>query len=155
MTVKRSETHSIRIRAWLIQTIVEGLPEGMTWTQSLRVHLRRKTETDKWFRREMFAEIRNPLTVEAISTLFSDQCLAGDAIKLAIESPNLVLEPDTYFADVLVSQLPADRILRIFRRKIQQSNQKGFNKIVVPINVKATHWYLGVLQRQESGEYRY
>ena len=66
----------------------------------------------------------------------------------------IVLQSDTYFADVLVSQLPADRILRIFRRKIQQSNQKLFNKILVPINVKSTHWYLGVLQRQESGEYR-
>ena len=134
--------------------IVEGLPEGMSWIQSLRVHILRNVEADKWFRRENFAEIRNPLTVEAISTLFPNQCLAGDAIKLSIESFNLVVEPDTYFADVLVSQLPASRILRIFRRKIQQSNQKVFNRILVPINVKSTHCYLGVLQRQEAGEYR-
>ena len=25
---------------------------------------------------------------------------------------------------------------------------------MVPINVKSTHWYLGVLQRQKSGEYQ-
>ena len=95
LSTSEIETHSIRISAWLIQMIVEGLPEGMSWIQSLRVQLRRKMEVDKWFRTEMFAEIRNPLTVEAISTLFPNQCLAGDAIKLAIESLNLVLEPDT------------------------------------------------------------
>ena len=122
--------------------IVEGLPEGMSWIQSLRVHICTNMEVDKWFQRENFAAIRNPLTLEAISTIFPDQGLAGEAIKLAIESLNLVLESDTYFADVLVSQLPVDRILRIF------------NKILVPINVKSTHWYLGVLQQQESGEYR-
>ena len=57
-------------------------------------------------------------------------------------------------ADVLLSQLPADRILRIFRKRMRQSHQKSLNKILVPINVKSTHWYLGVLQRQESGEFR-
>ena len=54
-------------------------------------------EVDKWFTQENFAEIRNPLTLEAISTLFPDQYLAGDAIKLATKSLNLVLESDTYF----------------------------------------------------------
>ena len=26
--------------------------------------------------------------------------------------------------------------------------------ILIPINVKSAHWYLGVLQRQQSGEYQ-
>ena len=100
MSPSQIETHSIRIRAWLIQMIVKGLPEGMSWIQSLRVHIRGNIEVDKWFHRENIAEIWNPLTLEAISTLF----------------------PDQYFADVLVSHFPADRILKILRRKIQQSN---------------------------------
>ena len=75
---------------------------------------------------------------------------------LAVKSLNLVLEPDSYIADVLISPLPlqADRILRIFKRQIQQSGQKLFNKIIVPTNMESAHWYLAVLQRDESGDYK-
>ena len=75
---------------------------------------------------------------------------------LAVKSLNLVLEPDSYIADVLISHLhlQADRILRIFKRQIQQSGQKLFNKIIVPTNMESAHWYLAVLQRDESGDYK-
>ena len=56
--------------------------------------------------------------------------------------------------DVLMSHLPTNRILRIIKKGIQQSSKKTFNKILIPINVQLTHWYLGVLQIQESGEYQ-
>ena len=46
-----------------------------------------------------------------------------------------------------------DRILRILDTKTRQFRQKIYNKILVPINVQSTQWYLGVLQRQKSGEY--
>ena len=89
-----------------------------------------------------------------ITTLFPHQYIAGDAIKLAVKSLNLSLGPDSYLADVLISHLPTDRILRILDTKTRQFRQKIYNKILVPINVKSTHWYLGVLQRQKSGEYQ-
>ena len=73
---------------------------------------------------------------------------------LAIKSLNLSLGSDSFLADVLLSHLPLDRILRIIKTKIKQSSQKTFNRILVPINVKLTHWYLGVLQRQRSGAYQ-
>lgn len=111
-------------------------------------------EDDKWFHRENFVEFRNTPILEAISTLFPDQYVAGDAIMLAIKSLNLSLGSDSYLADVLLSHLPLDRILRIIKTKIKQSDKKTFNRILVPINVKLTHWYLGVLQRQRSGEYQ-
>ena len=100
-------------------------------------------------------EFRNSPIVAAISTLFPDQYVAGDAIQLAIKSLNLTIGPDSYLADVLLSHLPTDRILRIIKKRIQQwSSKKIFNKILIPINVKSTHWYLGVLQRQQAGEYQ-
>ena len=49
MSPSQIETHSIRIRAWLIKMIVEGLPEGMPWIQSLRVHIHKNMEVHKWF----------------------------------------------------------------------------------------------------------
>ena len=80
---------------------------------------------------------------------------AGGAIQLAIKSLNLTIGLDLYLADVLLSHLPTDRILRIIKKRIQQwSSKKIFNKILIPINVKSTHWYLGVLQRQQAGEYQ-
>ena len=98
-------------------------------------------------------EFRNSPIVAAISTLFPDQYVAGDAIQLAIKSLNLTIGPDSYLANVLLSHLPTDRILRIIKKRIQQSpSKKVFNKILIPINVKSTHWYLGVLQRQQAGE---
>ena len=154
MSPPQIEKHSIRIRAWLIKMIVKGLPKGTTWIQSLKIHISGTMEVNKWFQIDNFAEIQNPLTRTAISTLLPDQCLSGDAIRLATESLNLALEPDVYLADVLVSQLPSDRILRILRKRTRQLHQHPLNKILVPINVKSTHWYLGVLQRQESGDFR-
>ena len=44
--------------------------------------------------------------------------------------------------------------LRTITKKIQQSSRDTFDKILIPINVKSTHWYLGVLQRYQSGEYQ-
>ena len=99
-------------------------------------------------------EFRNSPILEAISTLFPHQYIAGDAIELAIKSLNISLGPDLYLADVLLSHLPTDRILRILDKKTKQFRQKIYNKLLVPINVKSTHWYLGVLQRQKSGEYQ-
>ena len=72
---------------------------------------------------------------------------------MAIKSLNLSLGPDSYLADVLISHLPTDRILRILDTKTRQFRHRIYNKILVPTNVKLTHWYLGVLQRQQSGEY--
>ena len=109
---------------------------------------------EKWFQLENFVEFRNSPIIAAISTLFPDQYIAGDAIQLAIKSLNLTIGPDAYLADVLVSHLSTDRILRIIKKKIQQSNRDTFDKILIPINVKSTHWYLGVLQRHQSGEYQ-
>ena len=60
-------------------------------------------EDDKWFHRENFVEFRNTPILEAISTLFPDQYVAGDAIMLAIKSLNLSLGSDSYLADVLLS----------------------------------------------------
>ncbi len=59
-----------------------------------------------------------------------------------------------YLANVLVSHLPAERLLRIIKKKIHQSSRDTFDKILIPINVESTHWYLGVLQRHQSGEYQ-
>ena len=135
--------------------IVEELPEGMLWAHSLKDHLRRNMEVNKWFQPENFAQFRNSTLLAAISTLFPDQYVGGDAIQLAIKSLNLTIGLDLYLADVLLSHLPTDRILRIIKKRIQQwSSKKIFNKILIPINVKSTHWYLGVLQRQQAGEYQ-
>ena len=49
MSPSQIETHSIQIRARLIKMIVEGLHEGMSWAQSLKVHIRRSMEVNKWF----------------------------------------------------------------------------------------------------------
>ena len=154
MSPSQIDTHSIRIRAWLIKMIVEGLFEGRSWAQSLKAHMSMNMEDDKWFHRENFVEFQNTPILEAISTLFPNQCVAGDAIMLAIKSLNLSLGSDSFLADVLLSHLSLDRILRIIKMKIKQSGQKTLNRIFVPINVKLTHWYLGVLQRQRSGEYQ-
>ena len=103
---------------------------------------------------ENFVEFQNSPIIDAISTLFPDQYLAGDAIQLAVKSLNLTIGPDAYLADVLVSRLSADRLLRIIKKKIHQSSRDTFDKILIPINVKSTHWYIGVLQRHQSGEYQ-
>ena len=100
MSPSQIDTHSIRIRAWLIKMIVEGLPEGTSWAESFKVHIRRNMEVDKWFQRENFVEFRNSSILEAILTLFPDQYIAGDAIVLAIKSLNLSLGPDSYLTDV-------------------------------------------------------
>ena len=100
-------------------------------------------------------EFRNSPIVAAISTLFPDQYVAGDAIQLAIKSLNLTIGPDSYLTDVLLSHLPIDGILRTIKKQMQRSpSKKVFNKILIPINVTSTHWYLGVLQRQQAGEYQ-
>jgi hypothetical protein len=141
MSPSQTKTHSIQIRAWLIKMIVEGLPEGMSWAQSLEIHIRRNMEVNKWFQPENFVEFRNSPILAAISTLFPDQYIAGDAIQLAIKSLNLTIGPDSYLADVLLSHLPTDMIFRIIKKRIQQSpSKKVFNKILIPINVKSTHW---------------
>ena len=133
--------------------IVKGLPEGLPWAHSLKDHLRRNMEVNKWFQPENFVQFRNSPLLAAISTLFPDQYVAGDAIQLAIKSLNLTIGPDSYLTDVLLSHLPTDRILRTIKKRIQRSpSKKVFNKILIPINVKSTHWYLGVLQRQQAGE---
>ena len=154
MSPPQIDTHSIRVRAWLIKMIVEGLSEGKSWAQSLKAHISMNMEDNKWFCRENVIEFQNLPILETISTLFPDQYIAGDAIMLAIKSLNLSLGQDSYLADVLISNLPGDRILRTLKTKLKQSSQKISRKILVPINVKLTHWYLGVLQRQESGEYQ-
>jgi len=154
MSPSQIEMHSIKIRAWLIKMIVEGLPEGTSWVQSFTAHICNNMEVNRWFKRENFVEFRNSPILEAISTLFPHQYIAGDAIKLAIKSLNIYLGSDSYLADVLLSHLPTDRILRILATRTKQFQQKIYNTILVPINVKSTHWYLGVLQRQKSGEYQ-
>ena len=53
--------------------IVEGLPEGMPWAHSLKDHLRRNMEVNKWFQPENFVQFRNSPLLAAISTLFPDQ----------------------------------------------------------------------------------
>ena len=110
MSPSQIETHSIQIRAWLIKMIVEGLPEGMSWAQSLEIHIRRNMEVNKWFQPENFVQFRNSPLLAAISTLFPDQYVGGDAIQLAIKSLNLTIGPDSYLADVLLSHLTGGRI---------------------------------------------
>ena len=135
--------------------IVEGLPEGLPWAHSLKDHIRRNMEVNKWFQPENFVQFRNSPLLAAISTLFPDQYVAGDAIQLAIKSLNLTIGPDSYLTDVLLSHLPIDGILRTIKKQMQRSpSKKVFNKILIPINVTSTHWYLGVLQRQQAGEYQ-
>ena len=114
--------------------IVEGLPEGTSWAQSLTAHIRMNMAVEKWFRLENFVEFQNSPIIDAISTLFPDQYLAGDAIQLAVKSLNLTIGPDAYL-DVLVSHLSADTLLRIIKTKIHQSSRNTFDKILIPINV--------------------
>ena len=154
MPPSQIEKHSIKIRAWLIKMIVEGLPEGRSWVQSLTVHVRSNMEVNKWFNRDNLVEFRNTPILEAISTLFPHQYITGDAIMLAIKSLNLSLGPDSYLAEAILSQLPMDRILRILDRKTKRFRQEIYDKILIPINANLTHWYLGVLSRKASGEYQ-
>ena len=111
-------------------------------------------EYPKWFCRKNLVELENTPTLTAVSTLFPDQYISGDAIKLAVEALNFSPGPDAYLADILLSQLPLDRIMRIMKKRIKRSSQKVFNKILIPINVESIHWYLGVLLRNGSGEYQ-
>ena len=53
-----------------------------------------------------------------------------------------------------MSHLSTDRLLRIIKRKIHRSGRDTFDKLLIPINVTSTHWYLGLLQRHRSGEYQ-
>ena len=99
-------------------------------------------------------EFRETPILAAISSLLPDQYTAGDAIQLAVKSLNLIIGPESYLVNALVSHLPTNRILRIIKRRIQWSGKKIFTKILIPINMKSTHWYLGVLQKQVSGEYQ-
>ena len=154
MSPSQIDTHSIRIRAWLIKMIVEGLPERMSWVQSLKAHLNTNMEYAKWFCRKNLVESENTPTLTAVLTLFPDRYISGDAIKLAVEALNFSPGPDAYLADILLSQLPLDRIMRIMKKRIKRSSQKVFNKILIPINVESIHWYLGVLLRNGSGEYQ-
>ena len=154
MSPSQIETHSIRIRAWLIKMIVEGLPEGTSWTQSLTAHIRTNMAVEKWFRLENFDKLQNAPVTNAISTIFPDRYLAGDAIQLAVTSLHFTIGPGAYLADVLVSHLPAEGLLRIIKKRIHLSSRDTFDKILIPINVESTHWYLGVLQRHQSGEYQ-
>ena len=71
---------------------------------------------------------------------------------LGVQSLNPQMGKDTYVADVLISHLKSDRILRIFKRQIQLTGTL-LKHFIVPINVEATHWYLGVLQQSEAGVY--
>ena len=112
--------------------------KGTSWAQSLTAHIRTNMGVEKWFQLENFVEFRNSPIVAAISTLFPDQYIAGDAIKLAIKSLSLTIGPDAYLADVLVSHLLTERILRIIKKKIQQSNRDTFDKILIPINVNTS-----------------
>ena len=123
MSPSQIDTRSIQMRAWLIKMIVEGLPEGMSWAQSLKVHLCKNMEVNKWFQLENFVEFRKSPILAAISTLLPDQYIAGDAIQLADKSLNLTIGPDSYLTDVLLSHLPTNRILRIIKRRIQQSSK--------------------------------
>jgi len=109
---------------------------------------------EKWFRLENFDELQNAPVTNAISTIFPDRYLAGDAIQLAVKSLNFTIGPGAYLADVLVSHLPAEGLLRIIKKRIHLSSRDTFDKILIPINVESTHWYLGVLQRHQSGEYQ-
>jgi hypothetical protein len=109
---------------------------------------------EKWFRLENFDELQNAPVTNAISTIFPDRYLAGDAIQLAVKSLNFTIGPGAYLANVLVSHLPAERLLRIIKKRIYLSSRDTFDKILIPINVESTHWYLGVLQRHQSGEYQ-
>ena len=155
MSPSQIETHSIQIRAWLIKMIVEGLPEGMPWAHSLKDHLRRNMEVNKWFQPENFVQFRNSPLLAAISTLFPDQYVAGDALQLAIKSLNLTIGPDSYLTDVLLSHLPTDGMLRTIKKQMQRSpSKKVFNKILIPINVTSTHWYLGD-NRRANTSYRH
>ena len=69
MSPSQIKTHSIQIRAWLIKMIVEGLPEGMSWAQSLEIHIRRNMEVNKWFQPENFVQFRNSPIPAAIYLL--------------------------------------------------------------------------------------
>ena len=154
MSPPQIDKNSIRIRSWLIKMIVEGLPERMSWVQSLKAHLHMSIEYAKWFCRKNLVELVNTPTLTAVSTLFPDRYTSGDAIKLAIEALNFSPGPDAYLADILLYMLPLDRIMRIMKRQIKRSSQKRFNKILIPINAESIHWYLGVLSRKGSGEYQ-
>ena len=124
MSSAQIDIHSIQIRAWLIKMIIEGLPEGMSWAQSLKVHLCRNTEVNKWFTLEICGIRESPI-LAAISSLLPDQYIAGDAIQMAVKSLNLSIGPDSYLTDVLMSHLPTNRILSIIiKKKMQQSSKK-------------------------------
>ena len=67
----------------------------MSWVQSLHAHMNRNREYAKWFCRENLVEFRNTPTLAAVSTLFPDQYVSGDAIKLAVEALNLASSRST------------------------------------------------------------
>ena len=46
MSPSQIDTHSIRIRAWLIKMIVEGLSKGKPWAQSLKAHISMNMENN-------------------------------------------------------------------------------------------------------------
>ena len=154
MSTPQIDENSIRIRAWLIKMIVEGLPERMSWVQSLKAHLNTNMEYAKWFCRKNLVKLENTPILAAVSTLFPDRYTSGDAIKLAVEALNFSPGPDAYLADILLYLLPLDRIMRIMKRQIKRSSQRRFNKILIPINAESIHWYLGVLLRNDFGEYQ-
>ena len=55
------------------------------------------------------------------------------------------------------SEVDEEALKRAEKARQQQNARSGqdiFTKILIPINVKSTHWYLGILQQQVSGEYQ-
>ena len=54
---------------------------------------------------------------------------------------------------MLMSHLSPDRIVQTISKQARKYACRSFNKIIVPINVKSTHWYLGVVRVVPSGGY--
>ena len=144
MSTNFIEEHSMSIRAWMIQIILETGFSTSTWQESLQEFIA-NNQTLKWFNKA--AKLSSArATNRAIMTLMPHEYISGDAIHLSFKALKYQPPKRTYMYDVLSSRLSEPSLWRSLWKPPRDTFEQRIKKIVLPINVHDTHWYIAIVK---------
>ena len=150
-TESQIEKDSYYLRVWMFQSVIQGIPEDISWYDSMVEN----TRTSRHRLMEWFNAIQvkwgcegQAITADAIRSLAPDNYLSGDAINLVLKAFRFVPRPGCLVLDCVSSQLDLHSL------KHNTSAAQIFKNIVMTINVTETHWYMGSFEAPNSSDFR-
>ena len=88
---------------------------------------------------------------ETIRTLLPHQCVAGDAIRYSLLAVKHKQPHGTFLYDILMSASTESQLWHNLWRVPRTTQNKKIGKIILPLNIPKTHWYVAILHLDKMG----